>query len=54
VGGAVGLGYVARPEGMTPKDLPARDFEVMVNGRAVKAQASLRPFYDPDMSRARG
>ncbi|MCI5096794.1 MAG: aminomethyltransferase family protein [Rhodobacteraceae bacterium] len=54
VGGAVGLGYVARPEGMTLKDLAAGDFEVMVNGRAVKAQASLRPFHDPDMSRARG
>lgn len=53
VGGAVGLGYVSRPAGMTLKDLAAGDFEVMVNGRAVKASASLRPFYDPSNSRMR-
>ena len=53
VGGAVGLGYVARPEGLTLKDLAAGDFEVMVNGRAVKATASLRPFHDPANSRMR-
>jgi 4-methylaminobutanoate oxidase (formaldehyde-forming) len=53
VGGAVGLGYVSRPAGMTLRDLAAGDFEVMVNGRAVKATASLRPFYDPSNSRMR-
>jgi 4-methylaminobutanoate oxidase (formaldehyde-forming) len=53
VGGAVGLGYVTRPAGMTLKDLAAGEFEVMVNGRAVKATASLRPFYDPSSSRMR-
>ncbi|GAA6164047.1 FAD-dependent oxidoreductase [Pelagimonas sp. KU-00592-HH] len=53
VGGAVGLGYVSRPEGMTLKDLAAGEFVVMVNGRAVRATASLRPFYDPTNSRMR-
>ncbi|WP_027256554.1 GcvT family protein [Leisingera aquimarina] len=53
VGGAVGLGYVAREEGMTLKDLTDSSYEVMVNGRAVKAVASTRPLYDPAMTRVR-
>lgn len=51
VGGAVGMGYVTRPKCMPIKDLAARSYQVKVAGRAVRAQASLRPIYDPSGSR---
>ncbi|WP_170328434.1 GcvT family protein [Ruegeria arenilitoris] len=54
VGGAIGLGYVTRPEGMEMKDLAARSYQVMVAGQPVPARASLRPLYDPDNARMRG
>ncbi|NOD88044.1 MULTISPECIES: FAD-dependent oxidoreductase [unclassified Ruegeria] len=54
VGGAIGMGYVSRPEGMTMKALAARSYQVKVAGRTVTAQASLRPLYDPDNARMRG
>ncbi|WP_298853154.1 FAD-dependent oxidoreductase [uncultured Ruegeria sp.] len=54
VGGAVGLGYVTRPEGMAMTALAARYYRVIVAGQAVQAQASLRPLYDPGNERMRG
>lgn len=51
VGGAIGMGYVARPEGMNMKELAARSYQVMVAGKPVEAEASLRPLYDPGNDR---
>jgi len=47
MGGPVGMGYVSRPAGMKVKDLAARAYYIVVAGRAISAQASLRPLYDP-------
>ena len=52
-GGAVGLGYVTRPEGQSLKDLEAENYTITVAGKAVQATASLRPFYDPKNERMR-
>ena len=46
LGAAIGLGYVA------PGCLNGR-FEIEVEGRLVRATASLRPLYDPDSTRIR-
>lgn len=53
VGGAVGLGYVERPGEMALKDLESGGYQILVAGKPVAATASLRPFYDPRMDRAR-
>ncbi|UWQ93666.1 FAD-dependent oxidoreductase (plasmid) [Rhodobacteraceae bacterium M382] len=53
VGGAVGMGYVSLPQGMTAKDLAAESYTVMVNGRPVPASGSLQSRYDPKMDRVR-
>lgn len=47
VAGAVGMGYVNRPEGVSLRDLASGPFDIMVAGRPVRAVAGLRPFYDP-------
>ena len=52
-GGAVGLGYVTRPEGQSLKDLEAENYTITVAGKTVQATASLRPFYDPKNERMR-
>jgi 4-methylaminobutanoate oxidase (formaldehyde-forming) len=52
LGGAIGLGYVPCP-GETPDDVLASTFEVEVAGTRVRAEASLRPMYDPTSERAR-
>jgi 4-methylaminobutanoate oxidase (formaldehyde-forming) len=54
VGAAVGMGYVTLPADVPLKEAVAAEFEVMVAGQAVKATASLRPFYDPSNTRMRG
>ncbi|MBE1284187.1 MAG: FAD-dependent oxidoreductase [Rhodobacteraceae bacterium] len=53
VEGAIGMGYVTRPDGMTLKDLAGRAYQIMVSGRPVSAQASLKPLYDPGNARMR-
>lgn len=47
LGGAVGLGMVSIPAGACADDLAEGNYEIMVAGRKVPAQASLRPMYDP-------
>ena len=53
LGGAVGMGYVPC-EGETAEQLLASTFEVDVMGTRVRAEASLRPMYDPKSERVRG
>ncbi|MGV6811504.1 MAG: GcvT family protein [Brevirhabdus sp.] len=52
LGGAVGLGYVPCP-GESAADVLASSYEIDVAGVRVKAEASLRPMYDPKGARTR-
>ena len=52
VGAAMGMGYVPC-KGETVAELLASDFEVDVMGTKVKAEASLKPFYDPKSERVK-
>ena len=52
LGGAIGLGYVPCP-GETPAQLLASNFEIDVAGTKVKAEASLKPMYDPTGERTK-
>ncbi len=47
LGGAVGLGYLGRAEGVTADFVAAGGFEIEIAGRRVKTRASLAPMYDP-------
>jgi heterotetrameric sarcosine oxidase gamma subunit len=53
LGGAVGLGYVADPDGVADELIGAGGFEVLIGDRPVPARASLRPLYDPGGARTR-
>ncbi len=53
LGGAVGLGMVSIPEGGGADDLTGGNYEIMVAGRKIPAQASLRPMYDPGGARVK-
>jgi 4-methylaminobutanoate oxidase (formaldehyde-forming) len=50
----VGLAWIERDEPVTDEWLQASSVEVEIRGRSFAAEASLRPFYDPDGARLRG
>jgi len=52
LGGAIGMGYVPC-EGETAAQVLASTYEIDVVGTRVKAQASLKPLYDPKAERTR-
>ncbi|MFK0273589.1 FAD-dependent oxidoreductase [Ensifer sp. NPDC090286] len=52
LGGAIGLGYVPS-EGESADDVLGSNFEVEIAGTRVKAEASLKPMYDPRSERVR-
>ena len=52
LGGAIGLGYVPC-EGETAEQVLASAYEIDVAGARVKAEASLRPMYDPKSDRVK-
>ena len=52
LGAAMGLGYVPCA-GESPADLLASTYEIDVAGRRIKAEASLKPMYDPSGSRTK-
>ncbi|MEP3047125.1 MAG: FAD-dependent oxidoreductase [Roseibium sp.] len=52
LGGAVGLGYVPCA-GESPSELLGSTFEIDVAGVRVKAEASLKPMYDPKSERVK-
>ena len=52
LGAAIGLGYVPC-KGETAADVLASSYEIDVAGVRVKAEASLRPMYDPKSERVR-
>ncbi|WP_120501431.1 FAD-dependent oxidoreductase [Roseovarius sp. EL26] len=52
IGSAVGLCFVALPDGETDKEsLETGSYTVMVEGRAIAADISLTPFHDPQSKR---
>jgi 4-methylaminobutanoate oxidase (formaldehyde-forming) len=53
LGGAIGMGYVPCPGESTEQVLASR-YEIDVAGTRVRAEASLRPMYDPKSERMRG
>jgi 4-methylaminobutanoate oxidase (formaldehyde-forming) len=55
LGHTVALGYVTAPEPGTPPSWYATgDYEIEIAGQRVRADASLRPLYDPKSERPRG
>ncbi len=52
LGAAIGMGYVPS-KGETAAELLASTFEIDVMGTRVKAEAQLKPFYDPKGERAK-
>ncbi|MEM8592891.1 MAG: FAD-dependent oxidoreductase [Pseudomonadota bacterium] len=52
LGGAIGLGYVPC-EGESAADVLASSYEIDVMGTRVKAEASLKPLYDPKSERVK-
>ena len=52
LGAAIGMGYVPC-KGETVADLLASSFEIDVMGTRVKAEAQLKPFYDPKSERVK-
>ncbi len=52
LGAAVGLGYVPC-KGESAEDVLSSDYEIEIAGERVKAQASLKPLYDPKSARTR-
>ncbi|MEM7776454.1 MAG: FAD-dependent oxidoreductase [Pseudomonadota bacterium] len=52
LGGAIGLGYVPS-KGETVVQLLASTYEIEIAGTRVRAQASVRPLYDPKSERVR-
>jgi len=53
LGGAMGMGYVPCAD-ESAEDVLASSYEIDVAGTRVKAEASLRPMYDPKGERAKG
>ena len=52
LGGAIGMGYVPC-QGQSVADVLASDYEIDVAGRRIKAEASLKPMYDPTGARTK-
>jgi 4-methylaminobutanoate oxidase (formaldehyde-forming) len=53
LGAAIGLGYVAHPDGVDADFVKTGRYEIEVACERVPAQASLRPLYDPGSERVR-
>jgi len=47
LGASIGLGYIPCEVGQTVDQLLSSEYEIDVAGVRIKAEASLRPFYDP-------
>ncbi len=52
LGAAIGMGYVVADVPITAELIANCEFAIQINGRAVPARASLRPFYDSTSARA--
>jgi 4-methylaminobutanoate oxidase (formaldehyde-forming) len=53
LGGAVGMGYIHGPDGVTMNYVNSGKFEIEIAGERFPAKASLRPLYDPKAERVK-
>lgn len=53
LGGAVGMGYINGPDGVTMDYVKSGKFEIEVAGERFPAKASLQPLYDPKAERVK-
>jgi 4-methylaminobutanoate oxidase (formaldehyde-forming) len=53
LGGAVGLGFAGLDEPLTADIVNTGDWEIDIAGARVKARASLKPLYDPELARVK-
>ncbi len=53
LGGALAMGYVSHPDGVTKEFVEAGRYEIEVAGRRYGAKCSIKPMYDPAGSRVR-
>jgi 4-methylaminobutanoate oxidase (formaldehyde-forming) len=53
LGGAIGMGYIHGPDGVTTDYVKSGKFEIDVAGERYPAKASLRPMYDPTAERVK-
>ncbi|MDH5412045.1 MAG: FAD-dependent oxidoreductase, partial [Alphaproteobacteria bacterium] len=53
LGGAIGMGYIECPDGVTMDFVNSGKFEIEVAGEKYSAKASLRPLYDPKAERVK-
>jgi glycine cleavage system aminomethyltransferase T/glycine/D-amino acid oxidase-like deaminating enzyme len=53
LGGAMGMGYVENPNGVTIDMIKSNGYEIQVAGERFPAKTSLRPMYDPKGLRVR-
>ena len=53
LGGAIGLGYLSNPEGVSADWVKAGSYEIEVACERIPAEASLRPLYDPKSERVK-
>ncbi|MCP5085742.1 MAG: FAD-dependent oxidoreductase [Rhodobacteraceae bacterium] len=53
LGGAVGIGFVELDEPVTAQTVTDGSWDIDVAGKKIKATASLRPLFDPDMAKIR-
>jgi 4-methylaminobutanoate oxidase (formaldehyde-forming) len=51
VGGAIAMGYVNHPDGVTPEYVNSGRYEININGKRHPATAHLRAPYDPERKR---
>lgn len=54
LGGAVGIGFADLDQPLTAEIVRAGDWEIDIAGDRIKADASLKPMFDPKMERVRG
>ena len=51
LGKSIGYGYVRNPDGVDAAYVSSGDYELEVATVRVKANVSLKPLYDPEMTR---
>jgi len=51
LGGAIAMGYVNHPNGVTPEFIKSGRYEININGTRCAATAHLRAPYDPERKR---
>lgn len=53
LGGAVGIGFAEVDEPLTPGTVSSGEWAIEIAGKMFRAQASLKPMFDPAMERVK-